>query len=317
MTKNFIHLLILPLLSGCGLTLEQKQQVSQFATATEGVSSTTIEQFKSTRDKIVELERRVLIMRNKIKKKKLEKKLNTLDLDGGMNVSGLAIRISTLKALGEYGALLNALASDSQADAITNAMSDFLTQLESAGKRKNPNLTLDADKKSSFAGIVGMAASWSLEKEKKKQLKNIVKIYTPEISNLSTYLKDDVVLTESSPCIKKDKRPSTRLIKKGVIDHYCISVQKALSLSKTKLLNGGLRFNERSFSYDTYVLARSALDEIKLMSKQGKKSIERLIKANESLSTVINDDKIKKDDIKAFAEQIKELKNLVQILAAN
>lgn len=310
MIKRYSPFILVLFLSGCGLTLVQKQQVTQFASATETVSQKTIDQFKTTRDKVVELKRRILIMENEIPPK-------SLDLDGGLNVSGLATRITSVKALGEYGALLNALASDSQTEAITKAMSGFLTQLETVGKTQNPAYTLDDDKKSSFAGIIAMAASWSLEKEKKKQIKIIINTYTPEITKLATLLKNDLVLKESSKCIKKENRPASRIIKTGVIDHYCTTLNEALLVSKFKLQNKRLRFQERSFAYDSYVLGLSALKEVRLMSAKGKKSIGSLIKANKSLSTVVNDDKVEKQDIKAFAQQITELKDLVHILASN
>lgn len=297
-------------LSSCGLTLLQKQQVTQFAIATEVISNITIEQFKTTYDKIVELKRRILIMDSEAPPK-------SLDLDGGLNISGLAERIARVKAIGEYGTLLNALSSNSQTEVITEAMSGLLIQLEVVGKKQNPNFTLSDDKKSSLAGIIAIAASWSIEKEKKKQIKIIINTYAPIITKIAVLLKNDLILKESSKCIEKKNRLATRIIKTGVIDHYCTGLTEALTTSKFKLQNKGLRFQERSFAYDSYVLGLSALKEIRLMSEQGKKTIESLIKANNSLVSVVNEDKLKQQDIKVFAQQITELKNLIHILASN
>ena len=105
MLQKTTQLIVLAIaLSGCGLTPIQKQQVAQFATATESISTTTQDQFKSTRDKVIELERRRLIMRKEAPPK-------SLDLDGGLSASGIATQIGTLKALQSYGDILNKSAS--------------------------------------------------------------------------------------------------------------------------------------------------------------------------------------------------------------
>ncbi|WP_143068446.1 hypothetical protein [Azotobacter beijerinckii] len=112
--KGAYPLIIALFLTGCGLTPIQKQQVAQFATATESVAKTTQDQFKTTRDKVIELERRRLIMRNEAPPK-------DFDLDGGLSESGIATQIATLKALQSYGDILNKLATNDQGEAIAKA----------------------------------------------------------------------------------------------------------------------------------------------------------------------------------------------------
>lgn len=308
--KLLVVLSLTGLVTGCGLTYHQKQQVSQFATATESVSSSTQEQFKATRDKVLEIEKRRLIMRNIAPPK-------NLDLDGGLSVSGITTLITTLKALGSYGDLLNKLASNDQSDAIKKAATEFLTQYEAANKLQDDNYSLPEDKKNSFSSIISMTGSLYLEYEKKKHVKSIVNTYTPEISKLANLLTNDLTLKEDSICIPKEKRKDTTTIKTGVIDHYCTSAKSLKQVSSSILKNSGHSFTEREFAYESYVLSLGAIEEVNLMSKKGAKAVAGLIKANNKLTEVIIRDKYTADDIKAYAQQVNDLKTLIKVLTKN
>ncbi len=298
------------LVSGCGLTPIQKQQVTQFATATEAVSISTQEQFVSTRNKVLEIEKRRLIMRNMDPS-------TDLDLDGGLSATGIATQIATLKALGAYGDILNKLASNDQSEAITKAATEFLTQYEAAIKTQDETYSLDKEKKESLLAIVSMAGDLFVEHEKKKHIKSIVNIYTPEISKLASLLKNDLTLKEDSLCIPENKRKSTTAIKTGVIDHYCTSSKSLTQVSSSVLKNSGFSFQERAFAYNSYILGLSAIEEVNLMSKNGAKAVDSLIKANEKLTDVINKDKYTTDDIKEFAQQVTDLQTLIKVLTNN
>jgi hypothetical protein len=307
MLKKMLSILaITSIISGCGLSPIQKQQVAQFATATESVSTSTQEQFKSTRDKVIELERRRLIMRNQEPPK-------TFDIDGGLSSTGIATQIATLKALQSYGDILNKLATNDQAEAISKAATEFLTQYEAAKKLRDDSFALDEDKKNAALGIINIAGSWFVEKEKKKHLKNIVKSYSPEISNLASLLKNDLTLVGDSICIDESKRRTTD-IKTGVIDIYCTSADGLKELSSDVLKKRNYSFEERAFAYDSYALSQQAIHEIVTLSAAGAKTVSKLVKANDQLFKVIESDEYTTDDIKAFAQQVQELHTLTKVL---
>ncbi len=307
--RTMSTLSLIALLSSCGLTPIQKQQIAQFATATESVSTSTQAQFKATREKVIEIERRRLIMRNITPPK-------DLDLDGGLSASGIAIQIMTLKALGAYGNVLNKLASNDQSEAITKATTEFLTQYEAAIKIQDNAYSLNKEKKDLFLKIVGIAGAWFVEQEKKKYMKSLVSIYAPEISKLAALLKNDLTLKEDSLCIEKQERKLSTTIKVGVIDHYCTSAKSLINISSSVLniKDKEISFQEREFAYNSYGLALAAVEEIRLMSTKGAKAVEGLIMANNKVNKVISDDGYTTDDIKAFAQQVEELQTLVSIL---
>lgn len=296
-------------LTGCGLTQIQKQQIAQFATATESVAITTQDQFRTTRDKVIELERRRLIMRN-------EAPPQSFDLDGGLSEQGIAAQIATLKALQSYGDILNKLATNDQGDAIATAATNFMTQFEAAKQTQDATYKLDDGKKKATLGVIGVASSWFIESEKKKHIKPIVEAYSKDVGNLAGLLKNDLTLVEDSLCIEESKRkPATT--KTGVIDIYCTSADAVSELASDVLKEENHSYPEREFAYNSYVLAQQAKAEINTLSSQGDKLVTKLSSANNQLLKVIEDDNYTADDIKAFAKQVEELQTHIKVLSGN
>jgi hypothetical protein len=292
--------------SSCGLTPVQKQQVGQFATATESVSTTTQEQFISMRDKVIEMEKRRLIMRKEVPPK-------DFDLDGGLSSSGIATQIATLKALQSYGDILNKLVLNDQSDAISKAATDFMTQYETARQLNDASYSLEEEKKSAITGILNTANSWFIEHKKKSSLKSIVKTYSTSIESLAALLKNDLVLTGYSLClIESDKKENQ--IKTGVIDIYCTSSDGLREISKDVLKNKKYSFSEREFAYNSFVMSEKAVQEVRGLSKNGEKLVNKLIKANNQLSKVIETEEYTAEDIREYANQVEELITLTKIL---
>ncbi|HTF95124.1 MAG TPA: hypothetical protein VL995_03245 [Cellvibrio sp.] len=297
------------ILTGCGLTPIQKQQVAQFASATEAVATTTQDQLKTTREKVIELERRRLIMRN-------ENPPVSLDLDGGLSATGIATQIATLKALQSYGDVLNKLATNDQGEAIAKAATNFMTQFEAARKTQDSTYALDDSKKEATLGVIGITTSWFIEKEKKKHIKTIVNAYAQDVGKLAELLKHDLTLVEDSLCIEEDQR-KPRTSNTGVIDIYCTSADAVSELAGDFLKEKEHSFSEREFAYNAYVLAQQAKEEIRVMSNQGANIVAKLTAANKQLQLAITTEKYTADDIHAFAQQVEELKNHVDVLTGN
>lgn len=294
------------LVVGCGLTPVQKQQVALFATATESISVSTQEQFKNTRDKIVEIEKRRLIIRNQAPPSKF-------DLDGGISASGVVTQISTLGALKLYGELLNKLASNDQSEKLGKAAAEFSASFESAYQVSDQSYSLSEDKKEAFEGAIKIVGSWFVENNKKKSIEKIVKAYSPEVSKLANLLVNDLVLKGSSMCLNKEDRQDNN-VKTGVIDHYCTSAKALRKASSDVLKNAGYSFDERGFAYDSYVLSMSAIEEVKLLSVSGRKSIEKFKNANAELLSSVKSNKFTSEQIKSYSKQVKELNTLIAVL---
>lgn len=294
------------MISGCGLTALQKQQVAQFATATESVATTTQDRFKRARDKVIELERRRLIMRN-------EEPPKFFDIDGGLSAEGIATQIATLRALKSYGDVLNKLASNDQGEAITKSATNFLTQFEAAKQTQDSAYKLDDDKKTAVLGVAGIVGTWFVESEKRKKIRPIVEAYSADIGKLAALLKNDLTLVEDSICIEESKRKA-RASSTGVMDIYCTSADAVYELASDLLIEPNHSYNEREFAYDSYILAQAAKIEIATLSAQGDKLVEKLTKANNQILSVIKEDEFTADEIKEFAKQVEELNNHLKVL---
>jgi hypothetical protein len=293
-----------PLISGCGLTVLQKQQVSQFSIATESVSTITQTQFISTREKVIDLERRRLIMRKNAPPR-------NFDLDGGLSLIGISTQISTLKALDSYAKLLNKLASDDQSEALTDAANRFMTQYETAKKSDESDYSLDNAKSNSLIGVLNITNSWLVEKEKKNSIKKVVKAYSKEIGVLANLIRNDVTLTGYSLC-REDNEVIESDIKEGVIDIYCTSAHAVKQLSTDVLTSQNYTFSERQFAYDSYFKSEASMQEIKESSRKNDKMIDAFLKANNELYKIIDSNKYKVEDVELYAKQAEELVNLTK-----
>lgn len=304
-----VPVILFLMIYGCGLTPLQKQQVTQFAAATESVAKTTQDRFKTARDKVIELERRRLIMRN-------EEPPTWFDIDGGLSAEGIATQMATLKALQSYGDVLNKLASNDQGNAITKAATTFLIQFEAAKQNQDAAYELDDNKKASISGVVGLVGNWFVEIEKKKKIRSIVEAYSEDIGRLAALLRNDLTLVENSLCIEASHRRS-KVSSAGVMDIYCTSADAVRELAADVLKEPNHFYDERAFAYDSYILAQTSKTEITMLSAQGGELIEKLMKANDQLLSVIKEDKFTADEIRAFSRQVEELDNHMKVIAGN
>lgn len=307
MRKTFASALFLcSSLSGCGLTSLQKQEVTQFATATESISDISITQFKSTRDKIIELERRRLILRAGSPPK-------TPLLDAGLTAEGVAKQISALNALKAYGKVLEELASNDQGEAISASASNLATQFEAAKKAQDSNYSLDEKKKAAVVNSFQVAGSWFTEAKKKEYLKKIIDAYHDEVVVFATAMRNDLVLDENSLCIPENNRkPPTN--NSGIIDIYCTSALALDQVASSVLLDTGHTKSDREFSYNSYFLAQQALAEITPISKQGEEVIKKLLTANSKLENIIENDKYTQNDVKAYYQQVNEIRTIINVM---
>jgi len=305
--KIFITIVFISIaITGCGLTAVQKQQVSQFATSTESISKLTQDQYISMYEKVVDMERRRLIMRKEVPPA-------SFDLDGGLTSSGIATQISALKALQAYGNVLKNLAVANQSDEISKSATNFLTQFETAMQLDDSQYTLESDKKESIIGIVNIANTWFVENKKKKSIKKIVDAYSSEVSDLASLIRNDITLTGYSLCLEaKDRHDSN--VRTGVIDIYCTSADGLKEASKDVLSNKNYSFSEREFAYNSYVISEKVILEVRELSSKGSKLVDNLIKANEKLTKVIESDDYTTDDITDYAKSVQEVVTLTKVL---
>ncbi len=293
------------LMSSCGLTPIQKQQVAQFATATELVSISTQENFKSMRDKVIEMQKRRSIIRNVVPTKTF--------LEDGIKTQNIAIRIEALKALQSYGNILNKLALNNQTEEISKAATEFLSQYESTIKLGGGgSFILSEVQKNVILEIINIASFWFVEEEKKKHIKNIVMSFASETLKLAKLLENDLILASGSLCNNPEMNIETSEAN-GMIDIYC-AVAYGLEKASLVAIKQCHSFEERKFAYESYVVSLQAKKSILILSAEGSRIIAKFKKANAQLLKVIKYDNYTADDIKSFARQVQELLTLTKLI---
>lgn len=306
-SKTALLAVVVFVMSGCGLSPQQKQHIESFAMSTEAVSTIARDQFTETRSNIIELRKRTVVLSGNNPPKEL-------DLDGGLNVEGIAARLAAVKALYAYGQTLEKLSSNDKSDDLGASANEFVTQLEASIQAKDTDYALTDDQKGALASIIAVPGKLYLEHNKKKSIKQLVLAYKDEVETLADLLVDDMVLSQGSLCLNGKSSVSKR---SGVIDIYCTEAKnlyRKSSLYLKRKSKTDLEFYEREYAYTSLQLAQSSLDQIATYSKKSGAVLKSLSEANAKIVAVIEDDEFDVKELKAFSKDVKEFVNAIEAL---
>jgi hypothetical protein len=285
--KGLFSLIVIVLLSGCGMTAMQKQQVSQFGSATEAMGTFAETQLVQIRQEVVQMNTEILILDS-------HQTTPKIDLDKPIRPQATLERVAAAKALKSYGSLLNQLAMADRSEDIRKSAGDFVGNFNSA---LNQGMT-DKQKEAATGVLVSLGNMW-VEKAKKDSVKKIVDEYKDAVDKLTDLLAQDF-LAEGE----------------GFLGGYT-AVAGTLKNSAIGALTQGQHpgFLERERALQDYVIAEKAALKAAEIDKRAKIAIENLKKANNNLAKVISEDKYATDDIKSYAKSMKELATMVEIIA--
>ena len=137
--------------------------------------------------------------------------------------------------------------------------------------------------------IVGLGSFW-IDKKKADAAKEIIPAYKQPVDNLADLLSEDFSLEDGSL---------------GYLKAYNTTAKRLKSASM-RLVNAGDKYMvlERDRAVHAYAIAEKAIIKSTELSKEAKKSIGSLKKANAELVKVINKQEYSTDDIKKYAVQI-------------
>lgn len=108
-------------LSGCGLTIQQKAAIDQFATATHDLSTTTQTEFQRSRQDVIEM--------NRLRLELGDKAVEVSKLDSLLTLDRTRDRIVALRALGDYAGLLSKLVGAVPEGELLEASNSFVGNL--------------------------------------------------------------------------------------------------------------------------------------------------------------------------------------------
>lgn len=115
-------LVFLPLLQGCGLTIQQKAALDQFATATRDLSVAAQTEFQKSRQDVVEM--------NRLRLELGDQRADVTKLDSLLTLDRTRERIVALQVLEDYAGLLNKLVGTVPEGELLEASNTFVGNLK-------------------------------------------------------------------------------------------------------------------------------------------------------------------------------------------
>lgn len=284
--RPFYLLLLVLILSGCGMTAVQKQQVAQFGSATEAMGTIAETEFAQIRQEVVQMNTERLILSNK-------QNNPAIDLDTPIGLDPTLKRIAAAKALKSYGTLLNKLATADRAEDIKKAAGDLVVDFDAALDQGLSNQQKDA-----VTGLISYLGGMQIEKMKKEAAKQIVEKYKNDVDKLADLFAVDFSIDE-----------------RGFVKSYR-DVAGDLKNEAIRALTQGEHpsFIERERALQDFVTAEKAKQKATEISIKARIAISNLKKTNAKLSEILANDNYEVADLQTYAKSIQDFVNLTQLL---
>jgi len=320
---KWLILLASVLLTGCGLTIQQKADSTTIAKATVKSGEFSSESLTKLRSDIIDLQ--VAYYKINPKAKCLDTDVGTcaIPLDQGVTAEDLAPRIAASDALAAYGSAIDSLINADHKEQIAEAANDLKDSLASATE-KSDALSLSEDHLDAISGLVDVAGRWNLERQRRNALIEISTGYRVAIEQVTPMLIQDLTLSWNSPCRpefrngRADNAPSSGVSKEsGILDIYC-STAYNLKRNARKLIDIS-NINDshhpiRADAVDAYVLAHNAQVNGFIVSETGSKLLSKLKDSADELGRIAKDKKYKSNDIKELGKDLKTLTSSLKVL---
>lgn len=283
-----VSLLLLSLLTGCGLKTKQTMQMQTFGVATKNVGELSAQEFVTIRQGIIEMNKQLVIIDN-------SKTARDLKFDRPTTVTATVNRVAAAKALKSYGELLTQLATKGKTDNLQQ-VADSLAKNTSAALKAD----LSDEKEAALSKIIVGFGSFWVDRKKAKAAKEIIPLYEEPIDKLANLLTQDFSLGYDAL---------------GFLQAY-ETVAKRLKNASIRVVNAGDDYSllERERAVHALVTAEQAMSHAKEVSKQATKAIANLKKSNRELVQSIRTGKTSSKDIKNYAKQIEEMVSMFQVL---
>ncbi|HZR34994.1 MAG TPA: hypothetical protein VFA75_06430 [Nevskia sp.] len=304
------------LLSGCGLSPVQKDQVAAFASATAQVGAATAAQFTQLRQDVVEMNADELALGD-------PRQLNpyTFRFDEPLGAEPITRRVLAVNALQAYGEALDKLAGADQSAGIRQSATDLVSSFNAAAAAD-----LTSAQQASAADLVASLGGFFVEYQKKRAVAKIVRSYACPVDQLAQLLErdflnfgtdDDARLRPYQPspvlagCPFHSPRGDRAV---GVLYGY-ESVAGRLKNAAANVLSGNAPFDKRQRATAALLRATRNLDKGQAVGEGAGKALRALRKANAGLVQSVGDDQLRVEDIKAYAAAAKQLLASLKVLA--
>lgn len=281
-------------LQGCGLSTAQRKEIEVFGHAATTLGLSSKEQLIEGRENVIVMKRyRLAIEKYVLPPYRSDSGMSarefffskSLDLDAGLDVNDIDIRVAAVDLLQQYGKLLVAFTTDSHEKEIKESADKFA---KSVGKF--PNNPMTSDEISGLGQIVTSVGGFLVEHQKKEALEKVI----PKVAPLINKICDS---------LEKDFDPK----KNGVYGNMNTVQDRLSSVAIEGLQMPGDSLSDRLLLIDGFAMAERNKETITTTSRQLLKSIASLRKSNSQLSDVIKSHKVGLNDIKEFGQDAADL----------
>lgn len=317
---RFTVILLCILFTGCGLTAQQRSQVTDFSRNAATSAEFASDQLKSIRDQVKALQ---------AARYKVDHSLFCFDDNHGMCVistdrglldAGLQQRITAVAALESYSTSLSKLLKADTSEDISEAAAGLSASYSDASDALS-GTSLDEDNKEALSGLVAVIGNWVSDREKAKAIKEIVPAYSESITKLTTLMQGDFTVQYNSPC-RPEFRDGRRADapregpdkKAGIVDVYCQAGWATKRAALAIIENPSMPHVRRQDAVEAYFLADESLLTGYVISEKMAGLLERLNEAHQQLILVLKDSKYKTEDIKSFGKEVRDLTRSIKTL---
>lgn len=284
--RTGILLVITLFISGCGLTVNQRDAATRFATASSGFGDFTATEFSSLREATIQMNTKDIAIGGTAK---------LANLDGAFAVKDITARITAATALSSYGSLLMALVGDTEETDLRNASDQFVASVKNVPGQKLSDQQLDA-----LGTVVYDIGGFYIEYQKAKAVRKIVKDAKDDIDHICDLLIQDF-------------NPGGLNLAQGVNS----TIKRLKADADIALATSGNNVQNRVIAIEAYKFADDQSERAKVIDSQATSILNALKPANTELVKAIDDDHQSSTDIKSLALQLKNLGTALKVFSGH
>jgi|GEM_PF-6151146 hypothetical protein len=317
---KYTFLVLAVLLSGCGLSIQQKSDATRVAKATSTVGDFSAEQLIGIRKAVIDLQ--VAYYKIDSKAKCLDTGMGTcaIPLDGGLSTQDLEARLAVAQALSAYGNALDSLINADHSEDLLKAANELGDSLGSAAE-KSGGITLSDDDVEAISALTNLAGRWHVESKRKRALKGLAGSYANVIRQVAPLLERDFELQWNSPCRPEfqdgriDGAPASGDSNvAGILDVHCLAAYNLKRKARMLIDSASTAHDLRASAVEGYVLAHNAQSNGWIVSQRGSALIKQLNKSAEELEQVAQNRKYQSKDLKQLGKDVKTLTSSLKLL---
>jgi hypothetical protein len=270
-----IPLVLSLVVSGCGLSVTQREATTRFAAASSGLGEFSANELSSLREATIQMNTKDIAIGGMA---------NIQNLDGAFNLDDVSARINAAMALSSYGSLLLALVDETQEAELKSASTQFVDSVKGVRGK-----TLNDAQLEGLGTVVYSIGGFFIEYQKAEAVKKIVKESKADIDHICDLLIQDFSRTGLALFQDVDKSATQ------------LKADSAIALASSHDVENKL------IAIEAFKLADDQKAKAKTIGDQAVATLKTLKLANAELANSLDNDSQSLADVKALGVNMKNL----------